>query len=281
MDAPPEVLPVKDPDSVPALRRRARWRATFWPGGGLALLGYSRLALIGYIIVPLSMLTLFYASFTFDSVAAWAALIVFLSSALFWLVECIAVGYIPIVAQQKQNRYSRHFIPLCAAGYALGIFPLLLCFFNVGWMRMAGIGMSPTILNREYILFQKRIPSDLKRQQLIVFRNSPEAAWGRPSDVIVARILAGPGDRLSARDGQYLVNGSSTWRMGATGKLEPAISLPTEQDALMVPSECYFVVQDNPPNAFDSQVLSWVKQDRIIGTNIFLFGGRGFGIPAQ
>src|SRR5262249_52138645 len=109
----------------------------------------------------------------------------------------------------------------------------------------------------------------------------PEAAWGRPSDVVIARILAGPGDRLAARDGQYLVNGNSTWPIGATGRLQPVLSVPTEQNPVTVPSECYFVVQDDPRNSFDSQILCWGKQERIIGTNVFFFSGRGFAKTVQ
>jgi len=93
----------------------------------------------------------------------------------------------------------------------------------------------------------------------------------------VARILAIPGHELSVEGDHYLVNGKRTVPVSPLGKYRPTIEIPQAPKALTIPAGCYFIVQDNPQNSFDSRVLSWAKDSDLIGTRAIVLIGHAFG----
>jgi signal peptidase I len=112
-------------------------------------------------------------------------------------------------------------------------------------------------------------PERLSRGTVILYRLSSHSAWGTAGWLVVSRILAVPGDRLSIREGQYLVNGESGPPVAETGQHAPVIQVPLAPAALTVPENCYFIVQDDPANGLDSRVLSWVEASDITSTSLY------------
>jgi signal peptidase I len=112
---------------------------------------------------------------------------------------------------------------------------------------------------------------------VVFFRTSPDAAWGQGGDLIVARILAIPGQEFSIEGDHYLVNGKRIVPVSALGRYRPALEIPPAPQALTIPAGCYFVVQDNPQNSFDSRVLSWAKETDLVGTRALVVIGHAFG----
>jgi signal peptidase I len=140
--------------------------------------------------------------------------------------------------------------------------------------------MSPTLEKGERILYHKRANArPFQRGTIIVYKLSPNSAWGQPGWLVISRILAIPGDRLSIQDGKYLVNGELGAAVAETGTYAPVVAIPTGPEAAMVPEDCYFIIQDSPQKSFDSRVLSWVKKEDIVSTELYYVSGRGILKP--
>lgn len=168
-------------------------------------------------------------------------------------------------------------VALLSAIAALGFF-----FAAFGSAQMAGSGMVPTLEPGERLFYSKFVdPASLKPGTLVYYKNPADSAWGEPGWFVVARVLAGPGDKLSIQDqdGVYLVNGVAGPRIGPTGDLSVALDVPVAPETLTVPEGCYFIGQDSPEGSFDSRVLSWARAEDIVSTRFWCFGGRGIFQP--
>ena len=95
--------------------------------------------------------------------------------------------------------------------------------------------------------------------------------------MVVARILAIPGDELSVQGGHYLVNGKRTVPASPLGKFRPSLEIPQAPKALTAPPGCYFIVQDDSQNSFDSRVLSWARESNLVATRAIVVIGHAFG----
>ena len=138
--------------------------------------------------------------------------------------------------------------------------------------------MAPTILPGERILYSKYAQeTDLLPEHLIAFRTSKESAWGKGGDVVIARILAAPGDRLAVEHDHYVVNNQRRAEVAPTGRFAPVIDVGALPKETTVPPNCFFVVQDTASQSFDSRVLSWARKENVIATKLFLVSRRGFG----
>jgi signal peptidase I len=144
----------------------------------------------------------------------------------------------------------------CSAHWlCLGI-ALVLLLTRFGSVQLAGSGMAPTLGKGERAVYHRRVdPERLNRGTVILYRLSSHSAWGTAGWLVVSRILAVPGDRLSIREGQYLVNGESGPPVGETGQYAPVIQVPLAPAALTVPENRYFIVQDDPANGLDRRVV--------------------------
>lgn len=149
-------------------------------------------------------------------------------------------------------------------------------------MRLAGRGMSPTLEKGERTLYEKHVePARLRRGTVIVYRLSAQSAWSEPGWLVISRILAVPGDQISMRSGRYLVNGQPGPAVATTNPHQPVLEIPTAPATLTMPEQHYFTVQDSPSAGYDSRVLSWVKAEDIVTTQLYYLSGRGFLKPVE
>jgi len=260
------------------IRKRARMRSHFLPGFGFALLGYSALAVVGAAVVALNPLTFVYFSVVFSALAMMAVIAAMLLYLIFYLVEQLASRFITIHPEGEKSFLTRLFLPICVVGYLGLAGSICVLFINISSIKIGGQGMSPTALPGEYLLYRKHLyHDDLSSGHLVFFKTSSDSAWGKGGDLIIARILAVPGDELSIENGHYLINGRQTSSLTPLRRYRPVIDVPESPKAIVVPSGCYFIVQDDTSNALDSRVLSWARESDIIGTRAILLNSRAFG----
>jgi signal peptidase I len=204
-----------------------------------------------------------------------ASLVIYLC---FYTGEQVACRSISSFPGGERGFFARWFIPVCLVGYGGLIAVIAVVFSNLGSMRIVGEGMTPTLAPGDVVLYKKHVfEEDLKAGQLIFYRNSPESAWGKRGDIIVARILGTPGDQMAVQGEHYLVNGKKTVPVSPPGTLRLSLEIPQAPQTLVVPPGCFFMVQDDPKNSIDSQVWSWARQSEVIATRAIGLIGQAFG----
>jgi signal peptidase I len=216
-------------------------------------------------------------AFTFHPFFIWSLLASMVIYLCFYLAEQKMCRTVAIYPGGDKQLLSRFLIPLCVAGYVGLVGMIVVCFLNVGTLRIGGQGMTPTLVPGDILLFNKFVfQQDLRPGHIVFFRTSPDSTWGRGGDLVVARILAQPGHELSVEGGHYVVNGKRTAQVAPLGANRPSLEIPQAPQALTVPVGCYFIVQDNPPNSFDSRVLSWARESDLTGTRAIILIGSAF-----
>lgn len=262
-----------------SLRQKARRWTWFCPGAGYAMMGRGEQACVALAISAVTAICAL--SFPLNPNATTLKLFVtaFAVACISWSIEYVAVGRVETL-QNPVPWWSRFGKLALAISCGLGV-AIVVCFvLKVGYMRLRGSGMSPTLLPGERFLFSKN-PSkhNLAPGRLVIFKTSTDSAWGQGRDVVIARILAIPADAIAIKDGHYVVNGRPGSEVAATGKFRPVVAIPTAPGTVTIPADSYFVVQDSPNQSYDSRVLSWAKTDKIIGTRPLLISLRAFGKP--
>jgi signal peptidase I len=203
-----------------------------------------------------------------------------LSTAL-WIAEQFAVKRLSLHAPRPKFLVNNIFIA-SAPMWIAGALALFLLFTRFGSIQLAGNGMSPTLENGERALYVKVLdPQRLRRGAVIVFRTSNRSAWGEPGALVISRILAIPGDRLSIRDGRYVLNGEQGPTVADTGPYAPVLPIPTAPETLTLSADRFFVVQDSPSGGFDSRVLSWVEPTEIVSTRLHYMSARSVLGPVE
>ncbi len=136
---------------------------------------------------------------------------------------------------------------------------LLVTRFLVQAFFIPSLSMFPTLGVNDRVLVNK-LSYDLhevNRGDVIVFERL--ANQGGEKDLI-KRVVALGGDRIEARDGRVLVNGSPI----DEPYLGPGVET-TNLDAQTVPPEHVFVMGDNRGDSRDSRVFGPLPEDLIIG----------------
>jgi signal peptidase I len=251
-----------------SLRGKAKLRLWVCPGAGFALIGYPVGALVTFL-TALSVLPLVvWFSYQPGAASGWALIVVGAFSLCLNLAEYRAVRRLPL--RDPAPRFLAGGFALAASlVWLLAAAAVVVFVTSFGSLVMAGSGMAPTLARGERLVYHKHIDwGRVKPGAVIVYKNAEDSAWGQPGWLITARILAGPGDRLSIRSGRYLVNGKLGPPFGSSGEFTPVLDVPDAPNSVTVPDDCFFVVQDDSANSFDSQVLSWARKPSIVGSRL-------------
>jgi signal peptidase I len=164
--------------------------------------------------------------------------------------------------------------------------------------------MEKTLLVGDYLLVDKShyghsdfwnrlMPyRSIRRQDIIVFRYPIN-----PHQHFVKRVIAIPGDRIRLVDKHVYVNGvrqddayatfNPGWpnpyrdnfpavhfqgdRNSDTGKWFGEVEKLTENDQLIVPENCYFVLGDNRDDSYDSRYWGFVPRENIEGRPLVIY----------
>jgi signal peptidase I len=221
------------------------------------------------------------ACFYPSALTGWLAIGLLLGLIILWVVELIALGRIQIRPSGESSVFSRHFVLECVLTYAGALVAAVCLLVNFGSLVTRGEGMSPLVDPGERLLYHKRVvATDLVPGKVFTFGVAPDSSWGRPGDVVLARILAGPGDKLAISQGHYQLNGKAVGvEVSPAGQFQVVVNVPEAPAQITVPPDCYFVVQEQPPKALDSRTLSWARRQDVIATKLWLVSPRGLGKP--
>jgi signal peptidase I len=265
-------------ESEQAIRRAARKRSTLLPGAGLALLGYPVPAVLGVAGMVIFLAAVAVVCVYPNAVMTWLAFAFLVGSALFWGAEYLAVGRITIRPSGEFSPITRHFKGVCVIVYS-GLLAAMVCLLlNFGTLELRGDGMNPTVFAGERILYHKKVAAaDLFRGRIIAFRTSARSSWGVPGQIVIGRILAVPGDAIATTGARYQVNGKESVELSPVGAFRVVLDIPETPEQTIVPSDSFFIVQEQPSKALDSRTLSWAKREDIYATNLWLLSRRALG----
>ena len=128
-------------------------------------------------------------------------------------------------------------------------------------IRVEGISMQPTYHDHQIncvnrLAYRKHDP---QRGDVVSIRFSPPGKFSDPSEMLMKRIVALPGETISFRKGHAFINGQPLD--------EPYVKFPCEWEH--EPMECgpneYYVVGDNRSMPFTYHMQGRAERDRIIG----------------
>jgi signal peptidase I len=174
--------------------------------------------------------------------------------------------------------------------------------FVVQAFQIPSESMEKTLLIGDYLLVDKAHYGEsrawswmmpyrpIRRQDIIVFRYPVN-----PSQHFVKRVIAIPGDRVRLVNKHVYVNGirqddsyatfKSAWHDsfrdefpdgGLYGERSSSSWFAqaqrlTEQGALIVPEDCYFVMGDNRDDSYDSRYWGFVPRENIVGRPLMIY----------
>jgi signal peptidase I len=135
-------------------------------------------------------------------------------------------------------------------GLAVLIFHFLLQPFQV-----AGLSMSPTLDDQDYLLVDRVFfrSAGIQRGDLVVFKLENDPRF------MIKRVLGLPGEEVSGHDGVLTVNG------GPVPSTFLGLHRLPDFGPVLVPEGSYFCMGDNPDVSLDSRTFGAVKRERIYG----------------
>ncbi len=262
-------------------RKKAVKRSWICPGAGFALVGKSAYAIATFIASLCIVPAIAWVAFRPAAASVWTTVAVFVIATVLWFAEQVAIKKAALQTPSAHSLVRGFVASSCimwlAIIVAIGLLVTAFCS-----LRMAGSGMVPTLEKGERLIYHKHVDwQSVKPGAIIVYKNASDSAWGQPGWIVISRILAGPGDNISIQDGNYVVNGAAGPPVASTGKYDVVLDIPSSPELLTIPDGRYFIVQDSPSGGFDSRVLSWVRDDNVVGSRLWYFSNRGICKPVE
>jgi signal peptidase I len=136
------------------------------------------------------------------------------------------------------------------AGLALG----LRLFFGI--YQVHGVGMEPTLKNKEFCLVAN-YPLSLEQGDLVVFRSNS----GKP---LVRRVIGLPKQKVEIKDSKVYINGQlvrEPYVARAKGIIDTA--------PVQIPEDEYYLLSDDRLDTLDSRRLGTIHKDQLLGKIIY------------
>lgn len=271
--------------SVFDVRRLARKRAWICPGAGFAVLGRFKAGAITYLAGLLTIVAATVAVFLTSKATLGATAGLIVVGTLLWFYELWATytawptkGEVPVdetAGNESAGDGGRSgFIAATIAmwvAFALFCAAMLLTFRI---LQVGGMGMMPTLYEGDRVLFRRFVDvKRLDRNAVVVFRLHSENKFTTPGTMMVGRIMAVPGDRLTIDGDTYYVNDVVAQHVAPSEPYPVALDVPRRPKQIVVPPDSYFIFQDAPERGLDSRVLWWARLNDIDSNFVYRFGG--------
>lgn len=252
----------------------------FCPGSGWALVGQGRRGTIAFASFMVFAAAVVWMLWTWSAPSLYAAAVAALVALIVWTAEWFDLGRC-VVRPQDDHWLVRRFGISTYATVAVVIAVPLLTAVRFVPLKLQDDSMEPAIQRGEQLVYHRGITEqDFIEGSVVLWKLPARAKVGKPGEIFVARIIALPGDMVSIRRGQYVVNGQATIYRAAPVGRQAALEVPRSPDTLSVPDGRYFVVQDGP-SAVDSQSLGWLQPSDAASTRLFHFGRGGILRPVK
>ena len=134
-------------------------------------------------------------------------------------------------------------------------FAVALFHFMFQPFQVAGLSMSPSLADRDYLLVDRVFfrSTGIRRGDLVVFKIEGDPRY------MVKRVVGLPGEEISSHDGLVAVNGKllspTTWGGPQYPDFGP----------VQIPLDAYFCMGDNPKVSLDSRTFGPIKKGQIYG----------------
>jgi signal peptidase I len=267
VDTSPSAAPPETVDEY-KLRRQARRRAWFCPGAGWALLGHPGRAGLTFFSYAALLVSALWLIWRLSAVALGLTAAFFLATLVIWSIEIARLGRAE-VRPAPAAWLVRWCWPITTLVLLASVAVPLLVLLELDVTRVNGDAMLPSIAPFEPLVYHRR-PNrdDLAPGSIVLCKLSDDTRVGRPGMLLIGRVLALPGQKLSIRKGAYAVDGEKTDYLADVHLDRPAVDVPKWPKEVTVPDERYFVVQDSPRPGLDSRSFSWVRWQDMEGTRI-------------
>jgi signal peptidase I len=128
-------------------------------------------------------------------------------------------------------------------------------------IRVVGISMEPTFLNHQVHCINRLAYRwhEPQRGDIVAIRFAPPAAFSTPSEMLLKRIIALPGETVAFHDGHAYINGQLLD--------EPYVKYPCDWEHEPIPCgpDQYFVVGDNRSMPYELHEKGRATRERIFG----------------
>jgi signal peptidase I len=202
------------------------------------------------------------------------------------------------------SRHSRNGLDILQSLAGTVVIAVFVITFILQAFQIPSESMEKTLLVGDYLLVDKAHYGNggiwgwlmpyrpIRRQDIIVFRYPVN-----PKQHFVKRVIAIPGDRVRLINKHVYVNGvrqddayatfTAGWpnayrdnfplvhfegdRNSETGKWFREVEKLTDNDQLIVPQDCYFVLGDNRDDSYDSRYWGFVPRENIEGRPLVIY----------
>lgn len=147
---------------------------------------------------------------------------------------------------EKVKKISKELLPYII----IIVVVVLIRVFIITPVTVDGPSMNETLHQGDVLLLNKLNKGNIKRDDIIVFKNG--------KDELIKRVLALPGEKIKCVSGIIYVNNEEYKDNHAFGKTNDFMEYSLKDDE-------YFVVGDNRENSYDSRYFGPIKKDVIKG----------------
>jgi signal peptidase I len=180
-----------------------------------------------------------------------------------------ALGHVAGARKRRRARHRRKAAYEWVIAIALAVIVALVI---KTWVAQAFViptgSMERTLLVHDRVLVSKLSYrfGDIHRGDVIVFDN-PSPRPGDPAQLI-KRVVGLPGDKISATNGQLVVNGEPKdepyVRSGAKTRMD-SCPLYRANETVVVPPDHLFVMGDNREQSHDARCFGPITEDSVVG----------------
>lgn len=167
--------------------------------------------------------------------------------------------------KKRKSRILTNFLEVFLSIFITLLIVSIVSFFLIGFSKVQGYGMSPTLNSGEYILYRKT--AKIKRFDLVVFNRGGKKQ--------IRRVIGLPGESIEYQDDTLIVDGKPVDEKFIIDEINEAqknggkntddFSLNDLTNETTIPNGKYLLLGDNRSYATDGRVYGLIDKGDILG----------------